>query len=75
MTQHREKFATQMDSVLLSDLRQMAKSEGRQIQALLEEAVQAFLEEKNGLKPAADVMALAERITDDYSETLKYLAQ
>ena len=41
MTEHqsREKFATQMDSALLADLRALAKSEGRQLQSLIEEAV------------------------------------
>jgi len=44
----RKKFATQMDARLLKDLRDFAKSEGRQIQSVLEEAVEAFLKEKRG---------------------------
>ena len=35
----REKFATQMDSAMLADLRALAKTEGRQLQSLVEEAV------------------------------------
>ena len=33
----REKFATQVDSDLLASLRALAKSEGRQLQALIDE--------------------------------------
>jgi hypothetical protein len=33
----REKFATQVDRALLADLRNLAKSEGRQLQALVDE--------------------------------------
>ena len=35
----REKFATQVDSALLESLRDLAKSEGRQIQAVVEDAL------------------------------------
>jgi len=35
----REKFATQMDSAMLADLRALTKVEGRQLQSLVEEAV------------------------------------
>ena len=42
----RMKFATQMDQELLAELRTLAKSEGRQIQAVVEEAVFKLLEER-----------------------------
>ena len=35
----REKFATQVDSALLDSVRKLAKSEGRQIQAVVEDAL------------------------------------
>ncbi len=35
----REKFATQVDSNLLAELRSLANEEGRQIQAIVEEAL------------------------------------
>ena len=41
-----EEFATQIESTLLADLRVLAKAEGCQIQALIEEAVRALLEER-----------------------------
>ena len=75
MGNQRTKFATQMDSVLLEDLRRLAKSEGRHIQALIEEAVESLLQEKGVGRPRSDVLMLADELSETYSETLKYLAQ
>lgn len=75
MGNQRVKFATQMDEVLLGDLKRLAKSEGRQIQAVLEEAVEAYLKDKDSMRPAVDVLELANEISEKYAETLKYLAQ
>jgi hypothetical protein len=44
----RQKFATQVDAELLSQIKSLAKSEGFQIQAVVEEAFRLFLESKNG---------------------------
>ena len=71
----RKKFATQMDSRLLKDLRDFAKSEGRQIQSVLEEAVEAFLKEKRGYVMHPDVKAALEVSLDKYDELYKRLAQ
>ena len=46
MPQSREKFATQVDGALLADLRGLAKQEGRPIQALVEEAIAALIEQR-----------------------------
>lgn len=75
MSLHREKFSTQMDAKLLADLRRVAKAEGRQIQSLFEEAVEALLHERDKLRPNADVMNKAEAIMDKYSDALEYLAK
>jgi len=49
-THERKKFATQMDARLLQRLRDYAKSEGRQIQSVLEEAVEMmFLDHKQAI--------------------------
>ena len=42
-----EKFATQVDSVLLDSARKLAKSEGHQVQAVVEDALREHLEGKN----------------------------
>jgi len=71
----RKKFATQMDARLLKDLRDFAKSEGRQIQSVLEEAVEAFLKEKRGYVMRLDVKAAMEESFEQFDELYKRLAQ
>ena len=44
MSDTREKFATQVDSGLLTQVRRLAKQEGRQIQALVDEALADLIE-------------------------------
>lgn len=46
MGEMREKFATQVDAALLADLRSLARREGRQIQALVDEAIAGLLEQR-----------------------------
>ena len=56
MTKTRQKFATQVDPELLSEVRTLAKEEGRNIQALVEEALQALVEERRSGKPRRHVV-------------------
>ena len=55
-THNREKLATQLDSSLLCELRQLAKTEGRQIQALIEEALVDLMEKRKHERPRTHVM-------------------
>lgn len=57
MSAHREKFATQVDPALLDGLRHIAKSEGRQLQALVDEAFADLLEKRRQGKARSHVMA------------------
>ena len=50
MSVGREKFATQVDSTLLESIRRLAKAEGRQIQAVVEDALRQHLDAKQGAK-------------------------
>lgn len=52
----REKFATQVDSEILSAVRDLARSEGRQLQALVDEALADLIEKRKQSKPRAHVM-------------------
>ncbi|MBI1981732.1 MAG: hypothetical protein HYS63_09325 [Methylocystis sp.] len=52
----REKFATQVDKDLLAEIRKIAKDEGRQLQAVVEDALRAHIEERNKAKPRRHVM-------------------
>jgi len=75
MVQTREKFATQLDKELLSELRGLAKQEGRQIQALVEEAVSGLIEERRTGKPRDHVMRAYQRSHGPFGELYKKLAE
>lgn len=71
----RQKFATQMDANLLRQLREYAKSEGRQIQSVLEEAVQKLLKDRQGYQMRPDVKAAYQESLDRYSDLYEALAK
>ena len=56
MPSSRVKFATQIDSTLLDEVRILAKEEGRQIQAITEEALENLLEDRRQGKVRSRVM-------------------
>lgn len=51
MSQAKVKFATQLAPDVLESLRQMSAKEGRHLQAILDEALRAYIEERQGVKP------------------------
>lgn len=53
----RQKFSSQADPRLLGELRAIAREEGRQFQAVLEQALREFVERKRDATPRAEVMA------------------
>jgi len=55
--QPREKFATQVNSEILSAVRTIAQQEGRQLQVLIEEALSDLIEKRKQERPRANVMA------------------
>ncbi len=57
----RRRFTTQVDSVLLDELRALARDEGRQIQALVDEAIAALLEQRRQGTARPHVMAAYRR--------------
>ncbi len=52
----KEKFASQASPELLAAMRQLAEEEGKQFQALLDEAMREYLERKSTNKPRQHVM-------------------
>lgn len=52
----RVKFATQADPEVLETLRNMAARDGRQIQALVDEALRDYIERRQGEKPRRHVL-------------------
>ena len=57
MTTTRQKYASQADPELLIAMREAAKEEGRQFQAVMEDAMRDYLERRSSASPRAHVMA------------------
>ena len=75
MSHPREKFATQVNSSILSAVRTLAQSEGRQLQALVEEALADLIEKHKNGKPRAHVMGAYLASHDKYASVYKMLAE
>ena len=75
MSQTREKFATQVNSELLAAVRTLAHKEGRQLQALVEEALGDLLEKRKNAKPRAHVMGAYLASHEKYGPLYQKLAQ
>ena len=75
MSQAREKFATQVNSEILSTIRTIAQQEGRQLQALVDEALADLIEKRKNSRPRAHVMAAYRGSHETYGELYKKLAK
>jgi hypothetical protein len=75
MAQTREKFATQVNSEMLKAVRSLSVAEGRQIQALVEEALADLLEKRKKAKPRAHVMGAYLASHEKYGPLYKKLAE
>ena len=53
----REKFSSQASPELLAGMREIARREGRQFQAVLEDAMSVYIESKDREKVRPEVMA------------------
>lgn len=69
------KFATQADPEVLETLRNMAANEGRQIQALVDEALRDYIERKQGEKPRRHVLQAFQNSVAKYDGLYKELAK
>lgn len=75
MSATREKFATQVNSEILSALRTLAGKEGRQIQALVDEALADLIEKRRKATPRAHVMGAYLASHEKYGPLYKKLAK
>ena len=75
MSRVRETFATQADSEILSTIRSFAQSEGRQIQALVDEALADLIEKRKHTRPRPQVMAAYLASHEKYGEFYEKLAK
>lgn len=74
-SQSREKFATQVNSEILAAIRNLAQSEGRQLQALVDEALADLLDKRKQIKPRANVMAAYRASHEKFGKLYKKLAE
>lgn len=75
MAQTREKFATQVRSDILSAVRALAEKEGRQLQALVDEAFADLIEKRKKSTPRAHVMGAYLASHEKYGALYKKLAE
>jgi len=75
MARTREKFATQVSSEILSAVRGLAEKEGRQLQALVDEALADLIEKRKKSAPRAHVMGAYLASHEKYAPLYKKLAE
>jgi hypothetical protein len=75
MAQTREKFATQVNSKILRNVRALADEEGRQLQALVDEALADLIEKHRNAKPRPHVIGAYLASNEKYGPLYKKLAQ
>jgi Flp pilus assembly protein TadB len=73
--QTRAKFATQVDAEILSTVRGIAQSEGRQIQALVDEALADLIEKRKQARPRSHVMTAYQASHERFAPLYKKLAE
>ena len=71
----RQKFATQVNTETLARVREIAAREGRQIQALVDEALTDLVEKRQQGRARPHVMAAYRKSREKYDELYKKLAQ
>ena len=75
MTRRREKFTTRVNSEILAAVRRLARKEGRQLQALVDEAFADLIEKRKGSRPRARVMAVYQASHERFAPLYKKLAE
>jgi len=75
MSASKEKFATQVTSDILAEVRALAHSEGRQLQALVDEALADLLEKRRNTRPRPHVMSAYDASHEKYAELYRKLAK
>jgi hypothetical protein len=75
MSQTREKFATQVNTEILAAVRVLAEKEGRQLQALVDEAFADLIEKRKKATPRAHVMGAYLASHEKYGPLYKKLAE
>lgn len=69
------KFATQVDQELLDSIKGLARKEGRQIQALVNEALTDLLDKRKNMSTRPHVMSAYMKSHESYAPVYKKLAE
>mgnify|MGYP000073343719 FL=1 len=75
MTTKREKFSSQADEEILAAARNLAQSQGRQFQSILEDALAEYVERHQTERPRAHVMEAFGLSMEEFDELYQKLAQ
>jgi hypothetical protein len=75
MSRTREKFATQVNAEILTAVRALAEKEGRQLQALVDEALTDLIEKHKRGRPRPHVMGAYLASHERYGPLYKKLAE
>lgn len=71
----RVKFATQVDAELLEEIKALASAEGRQIQALVDEALEQLLKSRSRPRVRPVIMAAYKNSLKKYDDLYRELAK
>ena len=71
----REKFSSQAAPDVLAALRHIAESQGRQFQAVLDEALRDYIDRHQGERPRRNVMASFASSLDEFDNLYRELAK
>jgi hypothetical protein len=75
MSASKEKFVTQVTSEILAEVRALAHSEGRQLQALVDEALADLIEKRRNTRPRPHVMSAYDASHERFAELYRKLAK
>jgi hypothetical protein len=75
MASNREKFATQVDAQILAAVRGLAQKEGRQLQALIDEALTDLIDKHTNARPRQRVMEAYRASLEKFGPLYKKLAE
>ena len=70
----REKFSSQASPEVLAALRQIAESQGRQFQAVLDEAMRDYIDRQQRERPRRHVMATFASSLEEFDSLYRELA-
>jgi len=74
-TAAREKFSSQAAPEVLAALRQIAESQGRQFQAVLDEALRDYIDRQQKARPRRHVMAAFASSVEEFDDLYRELAK